>query len=418
VQKNVVGALVAAMLAGWSFGAAAQAPAVAVPEPPSPAALGRVTRVLTPYEALAEDAADYARQRGVTPVEAIRRLVAQQATVATTDRLQATYRDRLAGIYIEHQPVYRIVILLTGAAPVADESVQAGGLTVPIVFQTGAVATREQVVAAITRHQAQITARFRIAPGLGADPRTGQLLVMAKGLGDDPATAAGLEAELSALTGVPVAIRTVDRVDTNLDGRGGGRVEGPDPDTRRRYACTTGFVVTDGARTGIITAAHCPDTLRYHDPDGGEVALTYVDQWGVAFRDVQVHLTDAAPAPLFYADTLKTAARPVTSWRNRTSTRAGDIVCHRGEHSGYSCAEVELVDYAPPGTLCAGPCDPVWVTVAGPNCAGGDSGGPVFSGTIAFGILKGGSYRRDRSCNFYYYMSTDFLPPGWSLLHR
>jgi hypothetical protein len=85
----------------------------------------------------------------------------------------------------------------------------------------------------------------------------------------------------------------------------------------------------------------------------------------------------------------------VTSWRNRTSTRAGDIVCHRGEHSGYSCAEVELVDYAPPGTLCAGPCDPVWVTVAGPKCAGGDSGGPVFSGTIAFGILKGGSYRRD-----------------------
>jgi hypothetical protein len=56
------------------------------------------------------------------------------------------------------------------------------------------------------------------------------------------------------------------------------------------------------------------------------------------------------------------------------------------------------------------------VTVTGPNCRNGDSGGPVFSGTIAFGIAKGGSYGPGGACNFYYYMSTDYLPPGWRLL--
>jgi hypothetical protein len=77
---------------------------------------------------------------------------------------------------------------------------------------------------------------------------------------------------------------------------------------------------------------------------------------------------------------------------------------------------VELLDFAPAGELCGGACLPTWVTVAGPSCKGGDSGGPVFSGTAAFGVVKGASYRRDGSCAFYFYMSLDYLPAPWSLL--
>jgi len=54
--------------------------------------------------------------------------------------------------------------------------------------------------------------------------------------------------------------------------------------------------------------------------------------------------------------------------------------------------------------------------VSGPTCKGGDSGSPVFNGTTALGILKGASYRRGGTCAFYFYMSLDYLPPGWSLL--
>ena len=43
-------------------------------------------------------------------------------------------------------------------------------------------------------------------------------------------------------------------------------------------------------------------------------------------------------------------------------------------------------------------------------------GGPVFSGDVAFGITKGGSGGRNSRCNFYFYMSTDFLPAPWRLL--
>jgi streptogrisin C len=381
------------------------------PPPPEPV-------VQSAVDALAQDAREYARQRGVTLEEAMSRLRAQQESVPTTDRIAATYRDRLAGIVVEHDPAYRIVVLLTGSDPVPDQSVLAGGRVVPIVFRTGALATRDEILAAIAAHQADIRASLRDPPGMGVDPRTGELVVLVSAADRDANGADLLRAEFEALTDVPVRILALDRPDTNFELYGGARVESVDHVKRLRYACTTGFVVTDGMRTGLLTAAHCPDTLSYVDPAGQRVPLDFVGQWGARYQDVQVHASAAALRPLFYTDAAKTMLRPVTSWRNRTSTRAGDFVCHRGETTGYSCALVELVDYAPSGDLCGGPCTPDWVVVAGPSCHAGDSGGPVFSATIAFGIVKAGSYRPDGTCNFYYYMSTDYLPPGWTLLHQ
>jgi hypothetical protein len=131
---------------------------------------------------------------------------------------------------------------------------------------------------------------------------------------------------------------------------------------------------------------------------------------------VQVNISPDATRPLFYSNRGAGTLRRLASWRNAASTRAGDFVCHYGESSGYSCSTVELTDYAPPGTLCGGPCSPTWVTVRGPSCIPGDSGGPVFSGGIAFGIAKGVNRTSNGRCLFYYYMSTDYLPPPWRLL--
>jgi hypothetical protein len=373
--------------------------------------------VQTAAEALTQDAREYARTTGLTVDEALRRLGAQQETVSVTDALRATYSDRLAGISIEHRPEYRIMVLLTGSEPVVDRSIIAGGMTVPIVFRTGAAATYDQLLESMTRHQAAIAQRYPRMRGLGVDPRTGEIVLMVQ----DASLYGGaeaMEAEAEALTGSPVRIRELAGEDGNSSIEGGARVEGVDPADGRRYACTTGFVVTDGARHGIVTAAHCPDTLTYYAPGGGQTPLDFVGQWGARYQDVQVHVADLPLEPVFYADTAKRTARRVTSWRNRTSTRAGDVVCRRGETTGYSCSEVELVNFAPPGDLCGGPCDPLWVTVAGPSCRSGDSGGPIFIGTVAFGIVKGGNYGRTGRCNFYYYMSTDYLPEGWSLLYR
>jgi len=373
-------------------------------------------RVQTADEALARDAAEYARQFGVAPEQAMLRLRAQEASVVDTDRLRALYRDRLAGISIEHSPDYRIVVLLTGDDVVPDQVLRSGGMSVPVLFRTGALATGDRVLAAIRTHQAAVRDRLASPPGMGLDPRTGELVIVLS----EPAAAGEdleqLDDELEALTGVSVRIRVVGSRSADMAVEGGARMEGIDPRDGRLYACTAGFVVTKGDRTGVVTAAHCPDALTYHDPAGRRVPLDFVGEWGVAYQDVQVHLSPEAQRPLFYADTARRDLRALTGARPRASTRAGDIVCRRGEATGYSCSQVELVDYAPPGDLCAGPCEPVWVTLTGPSCRGGDSGGPIFMGDTAFGITKGGTYGRGGRCAFSFYMSTDYLPDGWTLL--
>ena len=88
-------------------------------------------------EALAQDGAEYARLYGLPLDRAMRELQAQQASVPATDALQQTYRDRLAGLFIAHDGGFRIVVLLTGSDPVPDQTIVAGGLTIPVTFRTG-----------------------------------------------------------------------------------------------------------------------------------------------------------------------------------------------------------------------------------------------------------------------------------------
>jgi hypothetical protein len=363
-------------------------------------------------EALADDAIQYAAQFAVTPEEALRRLKAQQASVAATDAIAREFADRLAGISIEHLPAYRIVVLLTGDEAVAGRN-DAG---IPIVFRTGAKATHTQAVDALRKHLIDLRSDLPNARGAGYDQRTGEVVLLvtradAQRFGPD-----AIRGRAEQVSGVPVRVIINELNESNMSIDGGGRVEGLNLQTNRRNLCTTAFVVTNGEANAITTAAHCPDQLTYVDRDGSNTVLPMIGSWGAAYRDVQINGSPNSPEPLFYSNRGAGASRRLASWRNVASTRAGDFVCHYGESSGYSCATVELTDYAPPGDLCGGPCSPTWVTVRGPNCVAGDSGGPVFSGDIAFGIAKGVNRASSGQCLFYYYMSTDYLPPPWRLL--
>jgi streptogrisin C len=368
--------------------------------------------VETRGQALAEDAAQYAGQFRVAPDEALRRLKAQQDSAAVTEAIAREFADRLAGISIEHSPEYRIVVLLTGSAPVADRA--AAG--VPVIFRTGAKATHAEAIAAMRRHLIDLRSELPGARGAGYDQRTGEVVLLIT-----PADAArygpdAIRARAERISGVPVRIVVNQLNESNMSIEGGGRVEGLNPLTNRRGRCTTGFVVTNGEINAITTAAHCPDQLTYVGDDGPSAVLPMIGSWGLGYRDVQINGSADSPDPYFYANHGANALRAVETWRSVAGTRAGEFVCHYGESSGYSCATVELTDYAPPGDLCGGPCSPTWVTVSGPSCVPGDSGGPVFSGGVAFGIAKGINRDDGGRCLFYYYMSTDYLPPPWRVL--
>lgn len=402
-------AILCLALAAFAASAPCQTPADTGPADPP---------VQSPRDALVEDAGMYAARYGVPVADAIQRLRILQDSVAETGRLQDSYRARLAGFYVEHRPTLRFVMLLTGDERPADTAILVDGLAVPVVFRTGAPATREAVLAAIATHQADLRAALPHPPGLAADPRTGRLLVLQRDEDADDEAPDALAGRLAAIAGVPVELATPGGLSADLTWEGGTRLIGARTPEGRRGICSAGFVVTDGTRTGLTTAAHCPDDLSLVGHDGERTPLTMVGAWGAGTQDVQIHVGTAAMPPLFAADAAGAVLRPLVTWHPHGGTRVGDVVCHRGEHSGYSCAEVALVDFAPPGDLCAGPCPATWVAVHGPDCGHGDSGGPVFSGTVAFGLVKGASSDAAGACQLYFYMSTDYLPPGWTLLHE
>lgn len=375
-------------------------------------------RTQNDLDAWIADAREYAKHYDVSLPQAIQELELQEATVALTDRLRATYANRFASLYIDHKPTWRIVVRLTGNEPVESVTPIIQGVPVQVDFKVGAPATHAQMVAAIERNEAELQAALPHTPGIGINPRTGILIAIARAEDIEKIDKKTVEKKLEAIAGVPIEVRTWADSDKDLSGvEAGGRTLGLDPKDGKRYLCTAGFAVTDGRQTAITTAAHCPDDLTFVDRDKRQQPLRMIGAWGARYQDVQIQAADVPLQPTLRADD-PDRPRAVTGWRNRASTRAGDFLCHRGERTGYSCSEVKFVDYAPPGDLCAGPCPALWVAVKGPKCKSGDSGGPVFVGTIAFGLTKGASYTADGTCKLYYYMSTDYLPPGWTVMYR
>ncbi|RYY11349.1 MAG: hypothetical protein EON55_14465, partial [Alphaproteobacteria bacterium] len=92
-------------------------------------------------EALGQDAAAVADILGVSADEALRQLYLQEASVAVTDDIARRFAERFVGVSIDHNPGFRISVLLTGDAPVPDEQVDLAGSLVAVTFRVGAKAS-------------------------------------------------------------------------------------------------------------------------------------------------------------------------------------------------------------------------------------------------------------------------------------
>lgn len=359
----------------------------------------------TAEEAVRQDAAAYAKEFGVAPDEAARRIRVRAEQDEAVERLRAADRGRFAGLWIEHKPQFRIVVRLKGDAPAGPELVErAKGMAIPVTFVTGAKTTEDEVLAKI-RTSLRV---FKTAlPGLGGtdyDVKTGEIVLYIHATGAAAESARGKAADLTKAVGNPVRVEILPAPMRDQDVRGGAPISG----------CTSAFVVVDGSSNrGVVTAGHCNDTLSYAGYDGTNTSMTLKAEMRDADRDLQWHTTPIAEIPEFYAD-MTTSARVLTGRRLRSSTAVGDTVCHRGQTSTYSCGKVESTTFQPTYSgACPATCNAVWVSVKGANlaCAGGDSGGAWFNGQTAFGVHKGGSSTGSGQgqCSMAWYTSTDFI---------
>jgi len=117
--------------------------------------------------------------------------------------------------------------------------------------------------------------------------------------------------------------------------------------------------------------------------------------------------------PKFYAESTTTPTI-LTGKRTRTSLHKGEIVCHRGKTTGYSCGMIASTNFGLQS--CNDEYCKKWIVVFPPTntepglaCAGGDSGGPVFIASEAVGIITKGHTQGSSigECVGAVYMSTD-----------
>lgn len=270
-------------------------------------------------------------------------------------------------------------------------------------------------------------------------------------------------APIKALVKVPVEFEyTPTGMVPVANMRGGSKLYGDSAATSAtRRSCMTSFgarsatikTSTGVAMNGLVTAAHCIGTNNIIADDGRNYTLTtgHVSdsRGGYNETDIKfVHGTNGDPVGLgtFYYDGTTnvravsgTQSRGGTAvgsgdWYQVTGTAVGSYICHLGQTyfgstaSMQSCGEVISVNVAQnssgtSNTMTGGAFVMVRNTQSGKGtvttsgsgtlrCYQGDSGGPWFAGTVAYGVMSACAWQVSANTDptaYSIYTSTDFF---------
>ena len=324
-------------------------------------------------DALGMDAAMYASDYGVTLEEAKRRLGLQGSAGALQADLMGSESATFGGLWIQHEPDFKIVVRFTRDGESTVRPYVTGGALSGIVEVRTADATLNDLKTA----QASATT---LARGFGI-PVESQIDVIENRVKLFVVDKAGLDSSLTtSAVQLPskVDVVTVSELSrTTTDISGGLTVNG----------CTTGFSVRHSSGTeGITTAAHCPTSQSYNGTN-----LPYQGEaYGTSY-DLQWHSTPGFTVQNAVYD--GSGYRPVYATRHRDLQAANQYVCKYGDTTGYGCGYIVTTSFLPSISTYCPTCSwlPTWVRVHrhGVDLSdSGDSGGPWFSGSTAYGTMK------------------------------
>ncbi|WP_420436705.1 hypothetical protein [Candidatus Poriferisodalis sp.] len=383
--------------------------------------------------------ASYASDYSVTLAEAQQRLERIPELQEIIAALHEAESERLAGWGIDHHGPMIAWVWLTGTEPPTSAATAIAAAHDDVQVRTGATVTFAALAAAQDR--------FGIGEGIGAVGNTGAVGGTQVDLSDMIAHTAvnlranALEIGIDTAAAAPEPSGALDSADERTPIGPLGTVDDLDsPDTtlahvaqliaphinvpfnvieadpvedqaafeggRRMGRCTSGFAAQHRGtgRYGMITAGHCDSTSW--STQG--VTLTraehaYNSTMDAAFYTIpqaQSHqVTNQVVCVNDYATQDTCSIRSVGPSRLRMM----DVpVCHSGDKSGVSCGTVDHIRYRPRlENGCdghGGNCSAVFGRAAGPGMKAckGDSGGPVYSFSTAYGIHKGGP--KDNPC--------------------
>lgn len=327
---------------------------------------------------------------------------------------------------------------LTDSEVEQAEDILAQDVQVPLKFK-GSAANSMRVLRAAIDGNAQSIAAIPGIQTVFADNKTGEVVLMVDAKSPDVVSAAAAK-----FLKVPYRIELVPGGFVNTALRGGQFSS--IPSTRW---CMTSFAAKHNTtgKTGLVTAGHCtsasPNTISLND-GGTNYAMTQgTPLYSPTSGDLMfLSGTPTAVAEFYYDGT--GAARSVTGTRSRALTTAGNgtlstagtttgsFVCHLGQETlgssnvVQSCGEVISTQgtIGSSGAFTGGSYVIVRNTQSGAGtlrtsgtgtlrCFKGDSGGPWFAGTIAFGVHSSCAWQNgitNGTTLFSAYTSVDAIP--------
>jgi hypothetical protein len=377
------------------------------PPPPTPSATASSTvgpvpgqgedegALISKEEALLQDAQEFARQKGVSQVDALASMTNQPAREKFIHGIQSSAGDRLAGAWIEPE-LGRVVVRLTGTD--TDRVKQAAKtVTFPVVIKTGAASTLDNK----TKMLQDPVLRSWIASNKS---------IVGVGI-DEKADGLRLDVTGSAVA-VPVKVKAVlDKYNlaVKMDVTD-SRFEDFDRGGRNMTSCTAGFVYKAPTGPRIVLAGHCGSQSFYYFNGNGPYGTGFKGEKWDWYADLQWRDSSVVDMkPYFFS---QAHPSPISRRQEGEGTAAvGSFLCFRGKRSDRKCGTVDDITYAPtwPGACRVGYCYATFVRMdmeGTDSGQPGDSGGPVYNGQRAYGIVKGGS----TSAGTVVYSKLSYLP--------
>lgn len=306
-------------------------------------------------EVLLMDAKAYASVMGVDMDEAIRRLQLQNDIGELNQELIEKEGETFAGLWIQHQPDYRIIVMFTQNGETTLQPYIKTGPLANLVDVHTASATLKEIESARTQAvDAVSNLDMRTSSAVNIPNNRAELYVL------DPAQ---LLAELKkANVQLPDSTDVVKFLELSKDVADifGGKA---------LTTCTSGFSVKNSSGTkGVTTAGHCNNSQSYSGKN-----LPFMSGTTGGVYDIQWHRGDHefTVRNLIWDGTYN---RFIYSLKFRASQSVGEWVCKYGKTTGYAC-----------GTIATTSQDGVNIRVDNMTLQGGDSGGPWFWNNTAYG---------------------------------
>lgn len=322
------------------------------------------------YDPVAEATA----QRYEISVSEAKYRLARIAEAGQLDRkLQLESSETFAGLYVQHQPSFQVIVKFTKLPAVSLAQYTSD----PLYKAEQAPRSLEYLRAVQDEIGEQL-----LAAGIefesGIDLETSGINVYVL----HPKVARHHLAALLAVAGHFIRVHKTDTFMERTAISGGNQVSGTS------QKCTSGFNVVDANREiGILTAGHCDDALMYHSPSvqlafqGEQDGGSYDVQWNKQSSGTpqqQRNVISGAPSDLEITSVTDSSALPV-----------GATVCKVGITTKLTCGEVADKSFQAVYKGVIGTSIRVRNSNNNVMTESGDSGGPVFGGNSAHGVVHG-----------------------------